>query len=127
MILSTAHMEHGLPLVSGLDLDALMGAQVPADLLETLAKAGQMRTIRRLSLVHRATVEDLLESEVNPVKLREMEKAAAFRPYPETFRDALDFFAQLGPSLAALKSSAEPEAEGQPVEQPQPGDSPSGA
>lgn len=112
-MLSTAHMEHGLPLLSGMDLGALMGAQDPSALLEVLGKAGGDRVIRRLGLVQRATVADLLEMESSPKKAAEMEADAAGRPYAENFADALRFFGELGSSLAALTSSDPAEADSQ--------------
>lgn len=109
-------MEHGLPLMSGLDLGRIISAQerfeqqdpsAIADALQALGTAGELRTIRKLSAVVNASAEDLLESERNPAKLAEMENAAALRPFAETFADALRFFSEWAASLGAPRASSE--------------------
>jgi len=116
--LLTVHMEHGLPLLAGLDLGVLMGAQdrlgkgdqaAIADVLGALGNAGSLRTIRKLSAVVNATAEELLAAELDPKKLAAMEGAAALRPFGETFRDALGFFSAWAASLGSLPGSSETE------------------
>lgn len=104
-MLTTAHMEHGLPLLAEFDIQALLGAGDAATVLEVLAKAGASRSVRRLAAVHRATVEELLEAEVNPKKALEMEAAVARLTFSEAFQDALRFFQDLGPALSELVPS----------------------
>lgn len=116
MDMLTVHMEHGLPLMSGLDLGLILSAQerfeqhdqsAIMDALQALGKAGGLRTIRKLSAVVNASAEDLLESELAPAKWDEMEKAAALRPFAETFADALRFFSEWAASLGAPRASSE--------------------
>jgi hypothetical protein len=116
--LLTVHMEHGLPLLAGLDLGALMGAQdrlakgdqaAIADVLGALGTAGNLRTIRKLSAVVNATAEELLAAELDPKKLATMEGAAALKPFGETFRDALGFFSAWAASLGSPLGSSETE------------------
>ncbi len=113
--LLTVHMEHGLPLLAGLNLGALMGAQgrlaqgdeaAISDVLGALGSAGELRTIRKLSAVVNASAEELLAAELDPKKLVAMEGAAALRPFGETFKDALGFFTAWAGSLGTLPDSS---------------------
>ena len=144
MNLTTAHLEHGLAILADLDgasvSEALAklgpvvtsGTAVPlADLLgialpflRAAGSAGRGRILRRLSAVARATVDELLDAEADPKKLAAMERAAALRPYEETFQDAIGFFSAFGLTLpstpcfseviTAGAPSAAPVAEGSP-------------
>lgn len=136
MELLTVHMEHGLPLLSGLDLGVLMGAQdrmaqgdqtAIVDVLKSLGSAGELRTIRKLSAVVRASAEELLAAELDPKKLAILEGSAALRPFGETFQDALGFFGSWAASLGSLRDSSETAATTPAPAQPQGADSPSGA
>jgi len=132
--LLTVHMEHGLPLLAGLELGALMGAQdrlaagdhsAISDVLGALGTAGGLRTMRKLSAVARASAEELLAAELDPKKLAAMEAAAALRPFGETFQDALGFFSEWAASLGAPRVSSETVAKTQTDAQELAGGSPS--
>ena len=114
--LLTVHFEHGLPLLAGLELGTLMGAQdrlakgdqsAIGDVLTALGNAGGLRTIRRLSAVVRASADELLAAEMDPKKLAAMESAAALRPFGETFQEALSFFSLWAASLGSPLGSSE--------------------
>ena len=100
--------EHGLPLFSGLDIGLLIEAQVRlqsgdfgglTSIILAVGKAAELRTIRRLSAIWRATDVELEAAERDPVVMAALEAEAARRTFKEGFQDTLDFFAGLGESL----------------------------
>jgi hypothetical protein len=106
---STRRLELALPLFEGLDLGLLFEAQdlmkikkedaggvsqVAAGLTKfasTLAKAGKLRTIRKLSAIARATDLELKTAEKSEEGMLALEDEAAERPFIEAFTDAVSF------------------------------------
>lgn len=81
---SCAHFEHASAVLADLDPEALVRSmeRVKAgdkgalnDLLEALARGGKARVFRKLAAINKATLEELLNAEMDPTKLREMEEA----------------------------------------------------
>lgn len=107
---STRRIEHGLPLLADFDLGALMGARSGPEanlggIMETMARAGKTRVIRRLSAVVNATEDQLRQAEADPKVLAALEDAAGDKPFAETFQDAVSFFVEWGNSLAGTPAS----------------------
>ena len=117
-VISTAHFEHGLPLLAGLDLAVLIPAfqrlqegdeAATGDLFRALASAAEARLLRRLAAVTRATTDQLLDAEASPQVLRELERQAASDPYEVTLQEAGDFFVALLGSSMGTPGSSRPE------------------
>lgn len=112
-MLSSAHFEHGLPLVAQLDLDAFFGASEAGDgraLLLSLDGIASKRLVRKIAAVSRATVAELLASELDPGVMTGLEAKAAELPFAENFQETLGFFGKLGPSLWVTPSPSTPNA-----------------
>lgn len=118
MALSTAHFEHGLPILADLDLGALASgfqAAQAGDLnalqgvLQAFGKVGQLKLLRRLVAVSRATVPQLLEAETQEDGLADLEAAVAAVPFKDALTEAMGFFEQLGFSLSPTVPSSKPE------------------
>jgi hypothetical protein len=106
---STRRLELALPLFEGLDLGLLFEAQDLmrikkgqeggvtqvagglAKFASILAKAGKLRTIRKLSAIARATDMELRAAEKSEEAMFELEAEAAERPFIEAFTDAVSF------------------------------------
>jgi|GEM_PF-4819494 len=118
MSLTTRRMEHGTPLLQDFDLGALIGAQAGlarkdfsaiATFIAVLSKAGQTKTIRRLSAIVRATEEQLRLAEGDPGVMAFLEEEAALRPFAESFKDAVGFFTEWGSSFGIAPVSSDHE------------------
>ena len=113
MLATTAHFEHGLPLLASLDLGRLFDAYAKLEankedmsaikeLIGTITVAAELKTLRKLSAVYRATADELFDSESDAAILVALEKAAAARPFTDSIQDAMAFFASLGLSKEVI-------------------------
>ena len=122
-MLTTRRMELGSPLLVEFDLGALVGAQEgpakQAAFLEALSKAGKARAIRRLSVVARATEDQLRQAEADTKVMAALEEEAAMRPFSESYKDAVDFFGQWGRSFVIAPVSSAPESSPKAPENPE--------
>ena len=116
---TTRRFEMGLPLFAGLDLGLILEAQAKISkgefqglsaLVETLGKAGHLKTVRKLAAIWTASDIELKIAEGNPAILAELEEKKAELPFRETFEAAMAFQSALWESLGVSPvSSAAPE------------------
>lgn len=134
----TRRFELGLPLLSGLDMGALMSAhdrlkkgepQGLTDFISALGTIGETHVMRRLATIQLASDEDLSKIEVDKKFRAKLEEAQAQAPFGESARAAFGFFGGLMASLGvSLPSSAEdPTEEDQTTESMSPEGSPLGS
>lgn len=111
-MLTTAHFEHAAPIMAELDLETLLGAQVRLeagddkvlkDLMSSLATNAKSRTFRRLVAVVSASVEQLLEAELDAAKMTPLEADAARLPFKEAVQRVFGFFSELAPGAGAIQ------------------------
>lgn len=116
-VASTAHFEHGLPLLAKLDLPKLLEAynrlqaagqdlEAVSSLVAVIGGGAEARILSKLSAVQRATSKQLFDSEGDPKILKELEREASDRPFTECLADAAAFFVSLGLSVPATPSSS---------------------
>jgi hypothetical protein len=114
---TTRKFETGLPLFSGLDLGVIYDAQAQITkgdfhgltaMVETLAKTGSLKTIRKLSAIWTASEIELKAAEANPELMAQLEERAAERPFNETFQEAMDFHVALLSALGIIPVSSAP-------------------
>lgn len=136
MIITTAHFENAAPALAEMDLGLLLEVQARlsagdasaiSDFLLTLAKGGKTHAFRKLAAIASASLEDLLAAEMDPAKMRELELAAAQRPFLDTVREAMGFFTALVPTSSDSPASSPSAGEGMTEGTSGPGNTPSAA
>jgi len=112
---STLRMEYGLPLFPDLGYGVLVDAGLMAlggvtpnlpVFLATLATAGRLKVIRKLSAIWRATDLELTMASKDDSVMLILEEQAAARPFSECFRDAMDFQEALWASFVPTQDSS---------------------
>lgn len=105
-------------------------ADVMADMPGALAKAGKLKSLRKLAAIWRATDEELRLSETDPRVMARLEEAVARGSFHSAYKDALAFHSELLASLggspgSSANQTAAPEESGKSEESDKAG-SPSG-
>lgn len=99
--LSTRKYELALPLLAQIEAKRIFDAQkalaagdlaLLPELIASLAKSGEMQTVRKLSAIYSATETELKAAAKDATILAEIEERAADRPFNETFSEVLTFF-----------------------------------
>lgn len=134
--LTTAHFEHATPLLGEIDIMTMLEAQErlasgdTASLqafLESIVKSAKARAFRRLAAVLLADVEELLEVELDPDKMKALELRAARLPFAQAFAEVVGFFPALLPAPGFIPDSSEtPKEASGATNAPPSDDSPSG-
>jgi len=105
-MLTTAHFENAAPILQDLDLGLLLETQgkaaagdteALAALIKVLAAGGKARAFRKLAAIAAASVDEILEAETDPAKLRALERVQAVRPFLDVLQEAVGFFSALVP------------------------------
>lgn len=127
------HLEHALPVLAELGLDALVpliGGQGftrenIAGALAGLAQGAEKRALRHLVAIAGATGEELLAWEENPEAQARALTAAALLSVSEGKQAVLDFFTSFGPYLSSTHaSSPQPKGEAGEAQGPAPSSAP---
>jgi hypothetical protein len=114
---NTRKFEMGMPLFPELNLGLIMEAQVKLaseDMqglmatVETLAKTGSLRTIRKLAAIWLATDVEAKGAESNPEMMADLEERTAELPFVDALKAAISFQSALLESLAASLGSLVP-------------------
>ena len=113
---SLIHLEHALPALAELGLDALVpliggqgfSPEALGKALQGLASGAEKRAARVLVAVSKATAKELLAWESDPSARDQALKEAALAPFEEAKLAVMGFFGSLGISPGAIPSSLEP-------------------
>ena len=113
MNLHQIHLDHALPALADLGLEALapllsgqgLTGEAIAAALQGLARGAEKQAIRRLVAIARATPEQLLAWESSPEARGEALQAAARADLAESQESLTDFFTSLGRYLASIRGS----------------------
>jgi len=112
---STRRFEMGLPYLAGLDLGLLFEAQAQmgkgdnqglTTLISTLAAAGKLQIIRRISAISTATEVELKAAENNPQVMDDLVSLASDRLFVDAFKQTMAFAEELFLSLGVAQEKA---------------------